>query len=154
MKRLTSGTTINGTIMAIVEAIGEFCGPNLKNKTIASVSPVAIPALAPQSVVLFQYNPYRYGAMNDPATAPQESDIRVMIKLNSFFAIKYESATKTPLKKRIIKSEFSLDMRGFTWPLYMSIAIAEAETKISEDKVDIDAESTKRTIKTMSPGGI
>lgn len=57
VKRLTRGITAKGTSIAMVEAMGEFAGPNAKNNAIASPSPVIMPTTTPASVVLFQYSP-------------------------------------------------------------------------------------------------
>ncbi len=57
VKRLTSGTTPNGTIMASDDAIGDLSGPQTKKNMIASENPVSIPALAPHRVVPFQNSP-------------------------------------------------------------------------------------------------
>ena len=76
---LTTGITKNGSIMAIVEAIGEFAGPRIKNKAIEEINPVSIPAVIPALVARFQYKPYKYGAIKVPATAPHDKDIKVTI---------------------------------------------------------------------------
>ena len=91
--------------------------------------------------------------MNDPAITPHESDMSVTIMANSYRAIKYEITIKTPLRKRIMASEFSFDISGLMCPLYISIATDDDETSTSDDRVDIDAERTSNSIIAMSHSG-
>ena len=84
----TIGTTINGAIIPILDAIGDLLSPNMKKSDIETTHPVIIPAKAPCLVVLFQYKPKRYGAIRDPATTPHDNDIRVTITVNLYLAIK------------------------------------------------------------------
>lgn len=53
----TIGTTINGVIIPILDAIGDLLSPNIKKRDIDTTHPVIIPAKAPSLVVLFQYRP-------------------------------------------------------------------------------------------------
>ena len=55
--------------------------------------------------------------MKEPATAPQESDIRVTMKPNSKRAITQEKMTKHALRTRMRVSALSLDSPGWMCPL-------------------------------------
>ena len=150
---LTAGTMIKGTSIAMDDAIGELFWPRTKNKTTPRDKPVTIPAWTPSKVVRFQYKAYKNGAMNEPATQPQDKDMSVTIKAKSYLAMKYENTMNTPLKKRIIISEFSFEITGLTWPLYKSIAIADADTSTSDDNVDIEADRTNKSMTAINIDG-
>ena len=109
-----------------------------------------MPALTPARVARFQYNPYKNGAMNAPAIAPHETDIRVTMTSNLYLAMKNDIAMNMPLRNLIIKREFSFETLGFTWPLYRSIAIADADTRTRDDRVDMEADKTRRRIMIIS----
>lgn len=98
---LTIGITINGTIIAMLAEIGDLAGPKRKKSIIAVKKPLNIPINAADLEVFFQNNPYMYGAIKEPATAPQESDIRVTITLNLYVAIIQENKINIALTNLI-----------------------------------------------------
>ena len=73
---LTAATAINGAVMAMLAARGDFPGPRIINRAIIVPVPVISPAHAPAFVTRRLYKPSKYGAANEPETAPQLNDIR------------------------------------------------------------------------------
>jgi len=153
VNELINGIIIKGPIIAILEAIGELAGPSMKNMDMLIPNPPSIPHHIPTRVALFQYSPYKYAAMKEPATAPQERDIKVIIMANSNLAITKEIRTKTMLKILIIPRIFFDDAFGSIYPLCISIATEDADTRTIESRVDIDDAKTKSNItETRNPG--
>ena len=96
--------------------------------------------------IFFENKPQRNGAKNEPASAPQETDIRVVMYAFLFIARITEKARKTIIRTRIINTCF-LSSISFLKGLIISIVIVELEVRTREESVDIEAESTS-TIRT------
>ena len=106
-------------------------------------------AQQPAADVPFQYRPYRNGARNAPAMAPQEIPISCAMKVTLLWywirAMTTEMAIKTTIRPRMMRScPFSSIFR-WEWSRIRSRVMVELEVRTSEDSVDIDAERTRIT---------
>lgn len=113
--------------------------PKAKDPKRLIPSPVSMLASAPHLFPLFQYSPQRYGAMKLPATAPQEMDMRFTIKETRYRARIRERATKNPQSTRMESSDLRRLLAGMR-----SMTMAEEETRTREERVDMEAEKTRR----------
>ena len=102
-----------------------------------------------RGVVFFQYRPYRKGARKAPAIAPQEIPIscamKVTLDLYWIRAMITEIRMKSTISQRMIRSCFFSSSFLKTCPRIRSSVIVELEVRTSEDRVDMEAESTRMT---------
>ena len=127
---------------------------NLKN-IFATVMPTPVIKLAQTAslVVPFQKSPYKNGARNAPASAPQEIPISWAINVGGSKARITETAIKNTIRIRISKSCF-FSLKFFAiFPLIKSSVNVELDVSTREDSVDIDAESTRITTIPISTSG-
>src|SRR5690606_33481268 len=145
--RLTTGTITSETTIATAPIFGATAGSILYMIAPPSdtAKPPIKPAHAPAFVVPFQYSPYRNGARNAPATVPHEKDISARMELG-VTATMNEHMTNSPHNTLIRSITFSFFMFGKRVPFTRSSEIAELDTSTSDERVNIDAESTSRTM--------
>ena len=101
------------------------------------------PAQTPARVVLFQNRPYKNGPRKAPASAPHEIDIRLEIMLLGLRAIRTETAMKPAHSSRITNICRLLFIFGKKIPFKKSMVKVELEVITNEERVDIEAESTR-----------
>jgi len=150
---LTRGTITNPASIARAPALMGDCrmvGNELLKQILRIINPVLNPKQLHTAarLTLFQYNPYKNGARNDPAKAPHEIPISWAIKvippLYWAMAITDEIITNTTISIRINKSCFLSVMFLMTWPFRKSKVKVEAEDITKDERVDIEAANTIR----------
>ena len=111
-------------------------------------------------VAFFQYSPYRKGARKAPASAPQETPIICAMKVMPGFAslmmaMAAETAMKKTIKPCIIPTTVFSSGSFFILGMITSRVSVELEVSTSEDRVDMEAESTSTiTIAMMTSGSV
>ena len=104
-------------------------------------------AQQPAAVVRFQYRPYMKGARKAPAMAPQLTPIAWAMKATlEFFWIMASTAEimiNTTIRARMIVSCFFSSICLTIRPLSRSRVMVEEEVSTREDRVGMEAESTR-----------
>ena len=106
-----------------------------------------------------RYSPYRNGAMNEPASAPQLSQLLSELDalsdsfayLGSYYAQKVMGIDKPRVGLLNIGAESSILLRN-TGLMKSSVSV-ELEVRTSEESVDIEAESTMITMMPIKMSG-
>ena len=107
----------------------------------------SIEAQQPFFVVRFQYRPYRNGARNAPAIAPQLTPIACAMNATLEFACTIASAAEitmnTTISIRITSSCFFSSMFLMARPFSRSSVTVEEDVSTREDSVDMEALNTR-----------
>ena len=111
-------------------------------------------------VTFLLYRPYRKGARNAPASAPQDTPIIWAINTESFqmesfrMAMTAETAMKNTMNTRITSTlRFSLIFAFFSTAGFTTSSVrVEEEVSTKEERVDIDAASTSTMISATTTG--
>ena len=90
----------------------------------------------------FQYNPYKNGARNAPASAPQEIPISCAIKVGGSNAIATESTMKNTISTCIVRTCFFSLIFFITLSFKKSSVSVELDVSTSDASVDMDADKT------------
>lgn len=139
---LTAGTTTNPTTIAKAPAL---IGDAIYLKNILEMvipMPVMKQAQTPALVTPFQYSPYKKGAKNAPAKAPQEIPINCAMNVGGSNAKNTDTATNATISRRIRLSCFFSPIPTIIHRGKKSNVNVEADVKTREDKVDMDADNT------------
>ena len=109
-------------------------------------------------VTPFQYNPYKNGAKNDPARAPQETPIICAINVTSGcaslkIAITADTKIKNTINTLITNTCFFSDISFLDAGLITSSVNVELDVSTSDERVDIDADNTSTMTTAMTSAG-
>ena len=108
-------------------------------------------------VAFFQYRPYRKGARKAPASAPQDTPMswamKVTLDLYWMMASTTEMAMNTTMRHRITRTCFFWLMPFTRWSRIRSRVRVELEVSTREDRVDMEADSTRITTTAISRSG-
>ena len=114
-------------------------------------------AQTPAREVFFQYRPYRKGARKAPASAPQDTPIscamKVTLDLYWMMASTTEMAMNTTIRPFIQRTCFFSSISLTTVPLRKSSVRVELEASTREDRVDMEADSTRMTTTAIKRAG-
>ena len=160
-QRLTAGTTTSPSSIASIPAlIGEVKYGLMKVLPVnvqymqahMTPTPVMKEAQTDAGVVRFQYKPYRNGARKAPASAPHEIPMSWAMKVTELLAWMMASTEEMMMKKSTsrrmqsscLRSSRCLSLRALANAGSMISSVkVDPEVSTSEDRVDMEAESTR-----------